>query len=46
MDVEERLTDIKQYADTNITIMLVGNKCDNIHRRVVFTDEAKQFAGM
>ena len=47
MNVEEWLTELKQYANTNINnIMLVGNKCDMIHHRVVSTDEAKQFAGM
>ena len=46
MNVEEWLTDIKHHASTNINIMLVGNKCDMIHHRVVSTDEAKQFAGM
>ena len=46
MNVEGLLTDIKLYANTNINIMLVGCKCDMIHRRVVSTDEAKQFAGM
>ena len=44
MNVEEWLTVIKHHAITNI--MLVGNKCDMIHHRVVSTDEAKQFAGM
>ena len=46
MNVEGWLTELKQYAITNINIMLVGNKCDMIHCRVVSTDEAKQFAGM
>ena len=47
MNVEKWLTDIKHNAGTNImNIMLVGTKCDMIHRRVVSTDEAKQFAGM
>ena len=46
MDVERWLTVIKHHASTNVNIMLVGNKCDMIHRRVVSTDEAIQFAGM
>ena len=46
MNVEEWLTGLKYNADTNLNIMLVGNKCDMIHRRVVSTEEAKQFAGM
>ena len=45
-NVEGWLTELKQYAGTNINIMLVGNKCDMIHHREVSTDEAKQFAGI
>lgn len=44
MSLERWLTDTKLYANTNNNIMLVGNKCDRIHHRVVSTDEAKRFA--
>ena len=46
MNVERCLKDIKCHDNTNVNIMLVGNKCDKIHHRVVSTEEAKQFAGM
>ncbi|CAI8605345.1 unnamed protein product [Vicia faba] len=29
------LEDARQHANTNMTIMLIGNKCDLVHRRVV-----------
>ena len=44
-NVERWLKELKDHADTNIVIMLVGNKCDLRHLRAVPTDEAKQFAG-
>ena len=45
-NVERWLKELKDHADTNIVIMLVGNKCDLRHLRAVPTDEAKQFAGI
>ena len=44
-NVERWLKELKDHADTNIVIMLVGNKSDLRHLRAVPTDEAKQFAG-
>ena len=44
-NVERWLKELKDHADTNIVIMLVGNKCDLRHLRAVPTDEAKSFAG-
>ncbi|KAG0216257.1 Ras- protein Rab-11A [Mortierella sp. GBA30] len=38
------LKELRDHADTNIVIMLVGNKSDLRHLRAVPTDEAKQFA--
>ncbi|KAG0195332.1 Ras- protein Rab-11A, partial [Mortierella sp. GBA30] len=38
------LQELRDHADTNIVIMLVGNKCDLRHLRAVPTEEAKQFA--
>ncbi|KAI3856986.1 hypothetical protein MKX03_019046 [Papaver bracteatum] len=38
------LEDARQYADANMTIMLIGNKCDLSHRRAVSTEEGAQFA--
>lgn len=39
------LKELRDHADSNIVIMLVGNKSDLRHLRAVPTDEAKQFAG-
>ncbi|KAH9603912.1 hypothetical protein KSS87_017996 [Heliosperma pusillum] len=38
------LEDARQHANANMTIMLVGNKCDLAHRRAVSTEEGEQFA--
>ncbi|EGG20943.1 Rab GTPase [Cavenderia fasciculata] len=42
--VERWLTELRENADRNIEIMLVGNKNDLRHLREVSTDEAKDFA--
>lgn len=38
------LEDARQHANPNMTIMLIGNKCDLAHRRAVTTEEGEQFA--
>ena len=38
------LKELRDHADTNIVIMLVGNKSDLRHLRAVPTEEAKEFA--
>merc|ERR1711879_930886 len=38
------LEDAKQHSNSNMTIMLIGNKCDLEHRRAVTTEEGEQFA--
>ncbi|KAE8813949.1 small GTP-binding protein [Hordeum vulgare] len=38
------LEDARQHANANMTIMLVGNKCDLSHRRAVSFEEGEQFA--
>lgn len=38
------LKELREHADENIVIMLVGNKRDLRHMRQVSTDEAKEFA--
>ena len=43
-NVERWLKELKDHADTNIVVMLVGNKCDLRHLRAVPTEEAKEFA--
>eukprot|EP00003_Mantamonas_plastica_P026976 TRINITY_DN567_c2_g1_i3.p1 TRINITY_DN567_c2_g1~~TRINITY_DN567_c2_g1_i3.p1 ORF type:complete len:245 (+),score=32.28 TRINITY_DN567_c2_g1_i3:1015-1749(+) len=43
-NVERWLKELRDHADANIVIMLVGNKCDLRHLRAVSTDEAKAFA--
>lgn len=43
-NVERWLRELRDHADSNIVIMLVGNKSDLRHLRAVTTDEAKTFA--
>ncbi|KAH7825119.1 Rab11a [Monocercomonoides exilis] len=43
-NVERWLKELRDHADPNIVIMLVGNKSDLRHLRNVPTDEAKSFA--
>ncbi|GAA0151545.1 small GTPase [Lithospermum erythrorhizon] len=38
------LEDARKTANPNMTIVLVGNKCDLAHRRAVSTEEGEQFA--
>jgi GTPase SAR1 family protein len=45
-NVERWLGELRDHADANIVIMLVGNKSDLRHLRAVPTDEAKSFAGL
>jgi len=43
-NVERWLRELRDHADTNIVVMLVGNKSDLRHLRAVPTDESKAFA--
>jgi Ras-related protein Rab-11A len=43
-NVTRWLKELRDHADQNIVIMLVGNKSDLKHLRAVSTDEAKAFA--
>jgi len=43
-NVPRWLKELRDHADENIVIMLVGNKRDLRHMRAVTTDEAKEFA--
>jgi len=43
-NVERWLRELRDHADQNIVIMLVGNKSDLRHLRAVPTDESKSFA--
>ncbi|THU70535.1 hypothetical protein C4D60_Mb08t26020 [Musa balbisiana] len=38
------LEDLSEHAGANVTIMLIGNKCDLARRRAVSTEEGEQFA--
>lgn len=38
------MKELRDHADQNIVIMLVGNKSDLKHLRAVSTDEAKAFS--
>ncbi|KAF2092936.1 small GTP-binding protein [Rhizodiscina lignyota] len=44
LNVRRWLDELRQHADSNIVIMLVGNKSDLKHLRAVPTEEAKSFA--
>ncbi|KZT24071.1 GTPase [Neolentinus lepideus HHB14362 ss-1] len=44
VDVTRWLKELRDHADNNIVIMLVGNKSDLKHLRAVPTEEAKTFA--
>lgn len=43
-NVERWLKELKDHAEPNIVIMLVGNKCDLKHLRRVSTDEGSAFS--
>ena len=43
-NISRWLKELRDHADANIVIMLVGNKSDLRHLRAVPTEEAKQFA--
>lgn len=42
-NIERWLTELRQHADSNITIMIVGNKSDMSHLREVTEERARQF---
>jgi Ras-related protein Rab-11A len=44
VNVTRWLKELRDHADSNIVIMLVGNKSDLKHLRAVTTDEAKAFS--
>lgn len=44
-NVTRWLKELRDHADANIVIMLVGNKSDLKHLRAVPTEEARGFAG-
>lgn len=45
-NTERWLKELQDHADSNIVIMLVGNKSDLRHLRAVPLDEARAFAGI
>ncbi len=40
-NVERWLKELKDHAEANIVVMLVGNKCDLRHLRTVSTEEVR-----
>ncbi len=38
------MEDARQHANSNMAIMLIGNKCDLAHIRAINTEEGEQFA--
>lgn len=43
-NVQRWLKELKDHADSNIVIMLVGNKCDLQHLKAVYTEDGSSFA--
>ena len=44
-NMEHWLEELRTHAKNDIVVMLIGNKSDLEHLRIVSTDEAKSFAG-
>ena len=44
MHASQWLTDAKTHGSSDMTVMLVGNKCDLEHLRQVSTEEGSKFA--
>jgi uncharacterized membrane protein len=44
-NVDRWLKELRDHADANIVVMLVGNKSDLRHLRAVPADQARAFAG-
>lgn len=44
-NIQKWLSELRDHADMNIVIMLVGNKCDLDHLRAVHKSDALHFAG-
>ena len=44
--MEHWLEELRTHAKNDIVVMLIGNKSDLEHLRIVSTDEAKSFAGI
>lgn len=44
-NVDRWLKELRDHADSNIVIMLVGNKSDLRHLRAVSTEDARAFSG-
>lgn len=42
--LESWLEETRQHANPNMKIMLIGNKCDLVHRRVIRKEEGEEFA--
>lgn len=43
-NIRNWVSEIKEYADSKVSLLLVGNKCDNEDDRKVSFDEGKQLA--
>ncbi len=46
VNVERWLSELRDHADQDVVVMLVGNKSDLKHMRAVSTEEAVSFAGI
>jgi Ras-related protein Rab-11A len=44
-NIDRWLKELRDHADANIVVMLIGNKSDLRHLRAVPTEQARQFAG-
>jgi len=43
-NVRNWLREVRQHASDDATVLLIGNKCDLVERRLVTTDDAKKLA--
>ena len=43
-NIKNWLNDVKEYADNDLTAIMIGNKCDLIEERMVTTDDGLDFA--
>ena len=43
-NIKNWLNDVKEYADNDLTAIMIGNKCDLVDERMVTTDDGLDFA--
>lgn len=43
-NIRKWIADVRQYAESSVNIVLVGNKCDLAEKRVVTTEQGRELA--